>query len=89
MKLEVLSLAGVQYSGDAKSINAKTSSGEITVLDHHLPLITVLAKGRLIIKPARTTDVVQSGGDAQEIIIPVNSGFFEVSQGNKASALID
>lgn len=56
----------------------KTTSGEITVLDHHLPLITVLAKGQLVIKD--TT--------GKETVIPNDSGFFEVSEGNKASALI-
>lgn len=79
MKLEVLSLAGVQYNGEVKSVNAQTTSGQITVLDHHLPLITVLAKGRLIIKDAA----------GKETVIPTKSGFFEVSEGNKASALID
>ena len=78
MKLDVLSLVGIQYSGEAKSINAKTTSGEITVLDHHLPLITVLKKGKLIIKDFAN----------KETVIPATSGFLEVAEGNKASVLI-
>lgn len=78
MELQVLSLKGVEYSGDIKSVNAKTTSGEITVMDHHLPLITVL-NGRLVVKD--TT--------GSEKTIPATSGFLEVEAGNKASALID
>ncbi len=78
MYLKVVSLKGIQYEGDIKSINAKTTSGEITVLDHHLPLITALDRGRLVI-----TDKA-----GKETIIPTESGFLEVEAGNKASALI-
>lgn len=78
MNFQVLSLKGIEYSGEIKSVNAKTTSGEITVLDHHLPLITVLS-GRLIIKDT----------NGIEKTIPLKSGFLEVSEGNKASALID
>jgi len=78
MELKVISLKGIEYQGEIKSVNAKTTSGEITVLDHHLPLITTLEKGRLIV-----TDKA-----GKEIIIPTDSGFLEVEAGNKAAALI-
>ena len=77
MQLQVLSLKGVEFSGDVRSVNARTTSGEITVLDHHLPLITVL-NGRLVIKDAT----------GNEKTIPAISGFLEVGKGNKASVLI-
>lgn len=78
MKLQIVSLKGIQYDGDISSVNAKTTSGEITVLNHHLPLITVLAKGRLIV-----TDT-----SGRETVIPNASGFLEVKDGNQAVALI-
>ena len=78
MQLQIISLKGIQYDGEVKSLNAKTTSGEITVLDHHLPLITVLDKGRLVVK--------DSGGMATTI--PNTSGFLEVKHGNRAVALI-
>ena len=77
MQLQVLSLKGVEYAGDVRSVNVRTTSGEITVLDHHLPLITVL-NGRLVVK--------YTAGN--EKTIPASSGFLEVVPGNKASALI-
>lgn len=79
MRLDVVSLKGIEYSGEIKSINARTTSGEITVLDHHLPLITVLTKGRLVV-----TDM-----QGNTKIIPTTSGFLEVKEGNTASALIN
>lgn len=78
MQFQAISLKGVQYEGDVKSVNAKTTSGEITVLDHHLPLITVLAKGQLIVKDTA----------GKETVIHTESGFLEVKNGNHAIALI-
>ena len=78
MQLQIISLKGVQYEGDVKSVNAKTASCEITVLDHHLPLITVLEKGQLVVKD-------MSG---KETVIHTESGFLEVKDGNQAVALI-
>ena len=78
MKVDIISLKGTQYSGDVKSINAKTSSGEITVLDHHLPLITVLSKGQLVVRDMSN----------KETVIHTESGFLEVKNGNQAVALI-
>ncbi len=78
MKLEVISLKGTQYSGKIRSVNMKTTSGEITVLDHHLPLITVLTKGQLVVKDMSN----------KETVIHTELGFLEVKDGNQAVALI-
>ena len=78
MQLQVISLKGVQYEGDIKSVNVKTTSGEITVLDHHLPLITVLTKGQLVVEDT----------NGKETVIHTESGFLEVKEGNQAVALI-
>ncbi|HEY4527260.1 MAG TPA: hypothetical protein VJK53_05470 [Candidatus Paceibacterota bacterium] len=78
MMLQVISLKGVQYEGDIKSVNVKTTSGEITVLDHHLPLITVLTKGQLVVEDT----------NGKETVIHTESGFLEVKEGNQAVALI-
>ena len=78
MMLQVITLKGIQYEGDIKSVNVKTTSGEITVLDHHLPLITVLAKGQLVVTDA----------SGKETVIHTESGFLEVKDGNQAVALI-
>lgn len=79
MQLQVFSLKGVEYDGEAVSVNAQTMSGEITVLDHHRPLITILKKGRLV--------VTDKNGSKKTI--PTNSGFLEVSVANRSYALIN
>jgi len=79
MKLTVLSLKGVEFEGDVLGFNTKTLSGEITVLDHHRPLITILKKG-----PAW---IIKEGGD--RVRLDIKSGFLEMSQDNELNVLID
>ncbi len=79
MKLQVTSLKGIEYDGDIKSLNIKTTSGEITILDHHLPLVTVLQKG--------TAHIIDTKDNKKDIAI--TSGFLEVSPTNTVNVLID
>ncbi len=79
MKLGIYSLQKVLYQGEAQSINCKTAAGEITILDHHLPLISVLEKGTV-----KIVDLAK-----QEHFIPVVAGFIEVRDGNEARFLVD
>ena len=48
MMLQVISLKGVQYEGDIKSVNVKTTSGEITVL----------TKGQLVVEDTNGKETV-------------------------------
>ena len=79
MKLSVKSLKGIEFEGDASFLNIKTASGEITVLDHHRPLVTLLAKGEAGIK---------RHGDGEKRIV-VEGGFLEVEDTNSVTVLID
>ncbi len=79
MKLGVYSLQKILFQGDAKSVNCNTRSGEITILDHHEPLISLLEKG--------TMTIVDREG--KEIYIPVRSGFLEVDSGSQAKILVE
>lgn len=79
MKLGVYSLEKVLFQGDAKSVNCNTSSGEITILDHHEPLISILQKGIITI--------VDEAG--KEWYIPVSSGFLEVDSGSQTKILVE
>jgi F-type H+-transporting ATPase subunit epsilon len=72
MKLGVYSLKKVLYKGQASSLTAKTMSGEITVLENHRPLISVLIK--CIVK------IIDKSG--KEHYLPVGGGFLEVSSNN-------
>ena len=60
-------------------MNCKTRTGEITILDHHRPLISVLKEGTMkIIDKAE-----------KEHYIPIRSGFLEVRSGNEARFLVE
>lgn len=79
MKIKVVSLKGVLYSGEGKSFNVPTQSGEITVLDHHRPLITILKKGSGKI----------TNGEGKENKFEIAGGFLEVNTENEVVALVD
>ena len=79
MTIGVYSLQGVVYRGNARSVNVKTAAGEVTILDHHRPLISILASGVM--------KIVDNAGEAK--YIPVSSGFAEVRNGNEARFLIE
>ena len=79
MHLTVTSLKGIEYEGEIKSLNIKTTSGEITILDHHLPLVTVLVHGT-----ARIFDTKENKKD-----LDVKGGFLEVTPDNAINVLID
>ncbi len=79
MKLGVYSLQKVLYQGEAKSVNCTTRSGEITILDDHEPIISILAAGTLTI-----TD-----NNQQKHYIPVVSGFLEMDKNNSTKILVE
>lgn len=75
----MLSLRGVEYQGEAESFNVKTKAGEITILDHHRPLITILGAGPAVIMTAA----------GERIEWTINSGFLEMNPANHLNVLID
>lgn len=78
MQLTLYSLKGIEFQGEAEAFVVKTKIGEITILDHHRPLISALEKGKArIIK--RDGAVVEK---------EINSGFLEVMPGSRVDALI-
>jgi F-type H+-transporting ATPase subunit epsilon len=79
MKLGVYSLQKVLFQGDARSVNCNTRVGEITILDHHEPLISILEKGTITIVDA----------EQREVFIPVTSGFIEIDADSKAKILVE
>ena len=77
MRLNIISLKGVEFDGEISLLNLKTTSGEITVLDHHRPLITALVKGRAILAK-ENRDVFN---------FDIKSGFLEVGDDNQVTLL--
>lgn len=79
MHIGVYSLQKVLYEGDVESVNCRTATGEITILNHHRPLISILKNG--VMKIIDTSK--------KEWYIPVSSGFLEVRSGDEAKFLIE
>lgn len=79
MKLSIYSLKNILFQGNATSLNCKTVAGEITVLDNHETLITVLSAGIL--------KIIDLNG--KEHFFPIKSGFLEVREGNEARCIIE
>jgi F0F1-type ATP synthase epsilon subunit len=79
MRIGVYSLQKVLYQGDVVSVNCQTATGEITILEHHRPLISILKKG--------TMKIVDK--EKKEHYIPVRSGFLEVRSGEEARFLVE
>jgi F-type H+-transporting ATPase subunit epsilon len=79
MKLGIYSLQKVLFQGDAKAVNCNTTSGEITILDHHEPLISVLKKGIITIE----------NPDQADQYIQVASGFLEVDADGQVKMMVE
>ncbi len=79
MHVSVYSLKKILYQGNAASVNCKTTAGEITVLNHHRPLISVLPKGLL--------KVTDSG--EKEHYFEIDSGFLEMRDTNELRLLVE
>ena len=79
MKLSIYSLKQILFQGDASSLNCKTVMGEITILDHHETLITVLSAGVM-----KAVDK-----DKKEHFFEIKSGFLEVKPGNEVRCIVE
>lgn len=65
--VSVMSAERELYSGEATAVTAPTEMGEITVMAHHLPLVSNLHAGELTIqKPNGENDWLFAGGGVLE-----------------------
>lgn len=68
MQLDIVTAEGPVYSGEVKAISAPGVEGELGILSHHAPLLTVLQPGGLRLQIAGQEDVH----------LAVSGGFLEV-----------
>jgi len=50
MQVYIVKVHGILWSGEADSVTAPAVEGELTILPHHVPLVTALNHGRLVVK---------------------------------------
>ncbi len=70
MKLTISKIDQILFSGEAESVTVPGTSGEMTILSHHMPLITTLKAGKLLVK--------NKEGKNEEFLI--TAGFLEVGK---------
>ena len=72
MHLVIAKVTEVLFDGDAQSVTLPGAEGEMTVLDHHEPLITTLKAGSIIARAPGLPD----HGEQQ---FPIQGGILEVN----------
>jgi F-type H+-transporting ATPase subunit epsilon len=77
MNIKITTPEGVVYDKEADSATLPTETGEITVLQNHIPLVGVLVPGEIVIKSA-----------GNEEYLSVSTGFIEVRK-NRLTILAD
>ncbi len=70
MKLTIAQIDKVLHSGEAVSVTVPGSAGEMTILSHHMPLITSLRAGVITVREEGKPDVE----------FPIDSGFLEIGK---------
>jgi len=79
MKLSIYSLKNILFQGNASLLNCKTAAGEITVLDQHEALISILTAGVI-----RIIDE-----NKKEQFFEVKSGFMEVKPNSEVRCIVE
>lgn len=67
MKLEIVTPEEKVYSEEVDQVTLPTSTGEITVLPQHLPLVTQIVPGEIVIKKSGKASHLVTGGGFAEI----------------------
>ncbi len=78
LSLKIVTPEKIVFEDSVSSITAMTQNGEITILPHHIPLVTQMRAGELR---------CQKGGE--EILLAASTGFLEVRPGNQVIILAD
>jgi F-type H+-transporting ATPase subunit epsilon len=68
LKLEIVTPEAVSFSGDVEMVTLPGVEGEMGIYPQHVPLMTQLVPGELVVRK-----------DGQEIFLAVGDGFVEVT----------
>ena len=74
MKIVIAKVDEVFFDGEAVSMTVPGIEGEMTVLAEHMPLITTLKQGSIVV---RLPVQAGAGGEAEKIF-PIQNGVLEV-----------
>ncbi|HJF14501.1 MAG TPA: F0F1 ATP synthase subunit epsilon [Enteractinococcus helveticum] len=68
LDVEIVAEDHFVWSGQARSVSARTIDGEIGILPGHTPLLAVLGDGEVVVEAA----------DGEAVVAQANGGFFSV-----------
>jgi F-type H+-transporting ATPase subunit epsilon len=73
-QLSIFTLEKTLFDNDVESVQVPGPTGELGILDHHIPIITSLISGKVRIKKKLEKDYEK----AEEEVIEIKKGFLEV-----------
>lgn len=77
MQASIVKVNGILWSGLAEAVIVPGAEGTLTILPHHVPLVTTLKQGRIVVKK-----------DGSEVFVhEVDGGVLEVT-GNTVTVLL-
>lgn len=79
MKLGVYTIEGALFEGEVEKIIAASATGEITILNGHIPLISLL----------HGPEIKLIDKNNSEVKLSLNSGFLEVRPNNETVILAE
>ncbi len=93
MHLKIYTIRKTIYEGETSRVTLPTAVGEVTILDHHEPYVTVLQPGSLRYEVPTSVELPQSHEKSPikhgENALPIKGGFMEVRDDNEVRILAD
>jgi F-type H+-transporting ATPase subunit epsilon len=63
MKIEVATSAGIVYTADAHMVTLPAVDGRISIFAHHMPMLSRITPGEIIVRTSDGTDDVLAVGE--------------------------
>lgn len=67
MQVELLTLTGAKFSGEAKELNLKTTEGALSILPHHEPMTAIMLAGPVAIVTDNKVELFATFGGIVEV----------------------
>lgn len=65
--LKLIAPDGIKYDQEVPEVSLPTPSGQITILPNHMPLISLMSPGEIIIKTSNKEHILASEGGIVEV----------------------
>ncbi|RLC74963.1 MAG: ATP synthase F1 subunit epsilon, partial [Chloroflexi bacterium] len=88
MKLKIVSPERVLFDDEVNEVVMNAKAGQITILPNHVPLVSILVAGDVLIRKYEDVSTEEGSGGVGEIPLVISGGFVEVAQ-NQVVILAD